>query len=447
MQKVLIVSPHFPPVNAADLHRVRLALPYLRDHGWEPTVLAVAPDSVEGAVIDEVLLRTYPADIRVIRVKGLSVRYTRWAGIGSLWWRCGWALRTAGEKLLGAEQFDLVFFSTTQFDAFTLGPRWRRKFGVPYVLDYQDPWINDYYRDNHARPPGGALKYWFAQRNARRHEPAVLRSASAIIAVSSSYGPMLQQHYPWFSAAKVVTLPFGTSSLDLEIARDHRVKSSLVPFGDGHVHHVYAGRCGPDMTTAMTALLRGFRLFLKSHPDEAARHRFHFIGTDYAPPPLGREWAVPVAVQENVRPYVFEHRYRVPYFDALHYLTQADALVVVGSNDPTYSPSKIFPYLLARRPLVAIVHERSLLVAVARADHVATCFTFNQTTEIDNLARHVHDEWFVAGRYRDPHQASGNLLREHGAAAMTARLVAEFDAARADGKVRPPDVSNEVQHE
>ena len=90
------------------MQRVRLALPYLRDCGWEPTVLALEPNSVEGAVYDPQLIATYPADIRIVRVRGLSPRLTRWAGIGNLWWRCGRALTRAGEKLLRAEKFDLV---------------------------------------------------------------------------------------------------------------------------------------------------------------------------------------------------------------------------------------------------------------------------------------------------------------------------------------------------
>ena len=41
MKRVLIVSPHFPPVNAADMHRARMVLPFLRENGWEAEVLAV----------------------------------------------------------------------------------------------------------------------------------------------------------------------------------------------------------------------------------------------------------------------------------------------------------------------------------------------------------------------------------------------------------------------
>ena len=100
MKKILIVSPHFPPINAPDMQRVRLSLPFLRAQGWEPTVLAVTPESVEGGVRDPMLESTYPVDIRIVRVRGISPRLTRWAGIGSLWWRCGRAVARAGERLL-----------------------------------------------------------------------------------------------------------------------------------------------------------------------------------------------------------------------------------------------------------------------------------------------------------------------------------------------------------
>jgi len=41
MKRVLIVSPNFPPINAPDMQRVRMSLPFYRDNGWEPVVLAV----------------------------------------------------------------------------------------------------------------------------------------------------------------------------------------------------------------------------------------------------------------------------------------------------------------------------------------------------------------------------------------------------------------------
>ena len=411
------------------MQRVRLALPYLRDCGWEPTVLALEPNSVEGAVNDPQLIATYPADIRIVRVRGLSPRLTRWAGIGNLWWRCGRALTRAGERLLRAEKFDLVFISTTQFSAFQLGPRWLRQFGVPYVLDYQDPWINPYYRRTGTAPPGGKLKFALSQWVASRIEPNALRNASAIIAVSDAYGRGLAESYPWFNAQHVQLLPFGASKEDFAALGDYRPTQPLIDFNDGCFHHVYAGRCGPDMSFAMKVLFRAFKLYLESTPDEAQRTRFHFIGTDYAPPPLGREWAIPVAQVEGVSDYVREHCYRVPYFDALYYLKHSNALLGVGSNDPTYAASKIFPYILAERPILLIYHEESLVLQFASRVSVGERFYFAGPEDITRLAEDVHRRWFCSPERRRYVPYDATAFEPFTARSLTSRLAAVFDQA------------------
>ena len=429
MKKVLIVSPHFPPINAPDMQRVRLALPHLRARGWEPTVLAVAPDFVEGAVLDPRLEATYPPDIRVVRVGGVRPQLTRWAGVGSLWLRCGRAVARAGTRLLREEKFDAVLFSTTKFNAFELGPRWRREFGVPFVVDYQDPWVNDYYDRTGTVPPGGKLKYAFAQWTARRAEPRVLREAAAVISVSDSYPLTLARHYPWLERARVHVLPFGAATQDFEAVSGYRPAQPLVNFADGGFHHVYTGRCGPDMAAALAMLFRAFRRYRITHPAAAAKMRFHFIGTDYAPPPLGRDSVRPIAEAEGVADCVHEHRYRVPYFDALYYLRHASALVAVGSDDPTYSASKIYPYVLARRPLLLIFHRHSLVLEFAERVAAGERFAFGAAGDIDAVAAAVYQRWFVEEGWQKPAAYHREALAPFLAEAMTAKLAAILDEA------------------
>jgi hypothetical protein len=429
LRKVLIVSPHFAPINSPDMQRTRLMLPYLRALGWEPIVLAVAPEMVEGGVLEPLLESTYPSDIRIVRVSGVSPKLTRVFGIGSLWWRCGKALRAAGDKLLRTEKFDLVFFSNTQFGSFTLGPRWKALFGVPYVLDYQDPWTNDYYKKTGVRPPGGWLKFGIAQSFARRNEPRVLQDASGIVAVSSAYGAMLAKRYASFDAERVTFLPFGAAVNDISIARAHAPAEPLIDFDDGLVHLVYTGRCGPDMSTALKILFRAFKICLSRRPDHAEHLRFHFIGTDYAPRPLGREWVMPTAKVEGVEAYVSEYCYRVPYFDALYYLSHADALIAIGSNDPTYSASKIFPYVLSHRPLLIIFHADSPVLAMAKAMKCGLRFSFADPGEIDSVATAVADQWFLGDQMSEFVEPDLTAFRPYSSETMAQKIAACFDSA------------------
>jgi Glycosyl transferase 4-like domain len=436
-RRVLVVSLHFPPVNAPDMQRARMALPFLRKQGWEPVVLAVAPDLVEGAVLEPSLESTYAKDIRIIRVRGVPYATTRRAYFGSLWLRCGRAIREAGDKLLASEHFDLVFFTTTQFDAFTLGPRWKAKFNVPYLLDYQDPWVNDYYDRTGVKPPGGKFKFGFSQWMAKLKEPAILRGAAGVISVSPAYGATLARNYKWFDENRVTFLPFGAAERDFDAASTHRPSQPLVSFGDGLVHLVYAGRCGPDMSTSLKILFRAFKIFLAASPDKANLLRFHFIGTDYAPRPLGREWAMPVAREENVESYVDEMCYRVPYYDALYYLTHADALIAVGSNDPTYSASKIFPYVLAHRPLLVIFHELSPVLDMARQMKCCSLFSYSTPDCIDRVAEDVARDWFIEGGMSVVAEPEMSAFRPYSAENMTRQLTECFDAAVARHAMNP----------
>lgn len=429
MRRLLIISPHFPPVNAPDAHRVRLALPHLRALGWEPTVLAVAPETIEGAVIEPRLLDTYPDDIRVVRVSGLPARFTRPLGFGSLWWRAGRALRRAGDRLLASGDFDLVFFSTTQFNAFTLGPRWKTRFGVPYVLDYQDPWVNDHYRRTGERPPGGAVRFWVSQFDARRHEPAVVRQAAGIVTVSPSYSTDLIARYPDLDPQRIHHIPFGAADHDQAVALRHPPARPLIGFDDELIHVVYAGRCVPGMEPALTLLFRAFRTHLERYPDEAGRYRFHFIGTDYAPPPLARHTALPIAQREGVADYVTEHPARVPYFEALHYTVRADVILVLGSDDPGYNASKLHACLLARRPLLCIAHTASPIYRTGRLHTSATTFGFDDSTSPDQEIRRLAETWFAGDGHRTAPTDALDQLAAHTAEAMTRKLSQLFSFA------------------
>src|SRR5205823_4621113 len=96
------------------------------------TILAMRPDCVD-SVTDPFLEKTLPKEACIERVGAFSKRWTKFFGIGGLSYRAWQALRKRGEELLENANFDLVFFSTTEFLFMALGARWLARFGVPYV--------------------------------------------------------------------------------------------------------------------------------------------------------------------------------------------------------------------------------------------------------------------------------------------------------------------------
>jgi hypothetical protein len=71
MKKVLIISPYFPPTNAADMQRVRMSLPFFKEFGWEAEVATVdTRHSYLGK--DELLLQSLPGDVKIHTVGAFS---------------------------------------------------------------------------------------------------------------------------------------------------------------------------------------------------------------------------------------------------------------------------------------------------------------------------------------------------------------------------------------
>jgi hypothetical protein len=380
-RRVLIVSPHFPPINAPDMHRVRMSLPYYREFGWEPHVLAVAPSGASSAWnplgdhgLEPLLNETIPADVPVERVRSLPASLTRFAGVGNIAIRALPFLRAAGNRTIANQKIDLVFFSTTMFAAMPLGRIWKERHRTPYVLDMQDPWVTDYYEAHpDASPPP---KYGVMRRVHAALEPWTMEKVDGLISVSDDYVSELRARYPRLADVPRVTLPFAASRRDFELLDRQPQRHAFFARGDGNIHAVFTGAAGDFMAPALRILLSALRHGCAEAPALFRRVKLHFIGTGYAADRRARKAVEPIARALGVIDHVQEQTSRVPYFEALQLVKDASHLLIVGSDDPAYMPSKLHPYLLAERPLVAVAHEASALAAVLRAAHVEALATF-----------------------------------------------------------------------
>ena len=385
-RRVLIISPHFPPINAADHQRVRMALPYFQEFGWQPHVVAVQPEAVQG-LCDRNLQSTIPEDVPVTYIKALPVKYTKIVGLSNLGWRCLLYLVSVGDKLLQDKSFDLIYFSTTVFLSMGLAARWFKKFGVPYILDFQDPWLSDYFQQQGAKtkPPGGRLKYGFAQFMARQLEPLAMKSVHHVTSVSPAYPEILQQRYPWLKSQQFTVLPFGAPEKDFELLPSLEIKQSIFDPQDGKIHWVYVGRGGQDMAKALEALFIAIQTNRSQNPELWESVRLHFVGTSYAPKGRETKTIEPLAISCGVGDLVTEHPLRIPYFEALQVLKDSNGILLIGSDDPNYSASKIYPCILAQKPILGIFHEQSLVVDVMQRTQAGEIVTFGSEDKPENL--------------------------------------------------------------
>ena len=435
MRRVLVISPHFPPVNAPDHQRVRMALPYLRELGWEATVLAVDPDEIDGLPREPLLEQTIPTDVEVIRCGAAPLALVGRLGMRTLGLRAYPYVARAGSRLLRGQRFDLVFFSTTQFTVMALGPQWLERFGVPYVLDFQDPWLGDDYRERDASTlPGGKWKYGFSQWIAGRLEPRAVRDCAHAICVSPAYPEFLHRRYPHVETSRFSVLPFAVDEGDFVIARLPEARQSIFDPRDGHQHWVYVGVAPPNFATALRGFFRALARAIADDPQVRDRIIIHFVGTSYASGDRAQKTVEPIANEFGVAGCITEHPLRIPYFQALRCLLDADALILPGSDDPTYTASKLMPCLFARKPLLAIFHEGSPVVQTLRDLGAGTVVGFRSETSATELGTRVWEEWFEKEPRVSP-IVSHDLLVPFTARSMSVKLVEIFERTAAAHKM------------
>ncbi len=445
-RRVLIISPAFPPRSAPDSQRVRMSLPYYRENGWDPIVLCVTPAEVE-APEETVLLETIPADVPVYHCSALAKSISRRIGIGNLGWRAWWPLAALGAKLIREQRIDLVFFSTTQFALLPLGRIWRQLFGVPFVVDLQDPWRTDYYERSGVRRAPGGWKYQIARAQAALLEPWSFRKMSGLISVSEKYLHDLRSRYHWFHTVPSASVGFGASELDLEVAK--RLSPALAPtaavsssfpaipraaaIGNPVPSHtfVYTGAAGPITPHAVSLLFSALALFRAEAPERAQRLRFQFIGTSYAPADRAEPTVLPIAEAFGVTDLVSESAARAGHLECIRAQAAADVLFLGGSSDLAYSPSKLYPYFWARRPILAIVFRNSVLERTLRRLGGAHRIVFAETEIVEARAqlvayfRDLAEERLVSADPRDDVYFETHYL----ARSLTGRQTELFDRA------------------
>ncbi|SDG42303.1 Glycosyltransferase Family 4 [Pedobacter terrae] len=356
-KRLLIISPYFPPVNAADMQRIRMSLPYFKASGWEAEVIMVHENYVD-MVKDPLLLACIPNDVPIHKVKALPKKWTSKFGLGSIALRSLWSIRKKGNQLLKHKNFDLIYFSTTQFPVCILGPYWKRRFNIPYIVDIQDPWHSEYYQSKpKAERP---KKYWFSYRLNKYLEPKALKDADGLISVSEAYIDTLHERYPVLKEKPASIIMFGAYEADFDIAKSKEDDLTIVyNKDDGFKHLVYIGRGGNDMSLSLNLLFKAFAQGLKHEPILFNQFRMHFIGTSYAPKGKGVKTIMPLATQMGLANYIQEHTDRIGFYDSIKHLQHAHGLIIIGSEQASYTASKLYPYILAKKPLLGIFHQES----------------------------------------------------------------------------------------
>ena len=442
MKRVLMISPHFPPDTTAGSHRVRLLAPHLEDYGWRPTVLCVDPRDYEGS-LDPELAALVPKSLEVRRCRALPVGSTRLFGIGDLGLRAYWGLRQASRWLLSHEEFDALFITLYPTYPALLGPALKKRFSLPFVLDYQDPWVGAW-----GQSVGGGrggrpdFKSRLSRRLAGWFEPRVVRATDALTAVSSRTYEEIFERHPKLADRPTAAIPLGGEAADFATVREHRQDNGFFDPDDGDFHLCYVGTLLPLGFETLRALLAAVVQLKESRPALYARLRLHFFGTSNQTTVNTEPRVLPMARELGVEECLSEHAARVPYLDALRLLTQASAVLMMGSSERHYTASKLYPAILARRPLLAIYHAEStvtdLLAAAGKPPTIRwLAYDDEQRAEtyVEEIAGHLAA--MIQDPVYRPVDVDESQLTGFSAHALAGRLASLLDSVTSPGVAAP----------
>jgi glycosyltransferase involved in cell wall biosynthesis len=371
MRKVLIVAPTFPPHPSPATHRARFLTRYAPENGWDVEVLSVDPRFYEES-LDEELLHLIPTGTRITHTPAFSTRWTRRLGVGDIGMRAYFPMRRVLRQRCREWRPDALFIPGAPFFTFGLGADMREEFGIPYMLDYTDPWVCPL----HADDDHVWRKAYWARRLALRFEPRAVRHASHILAVSDKTHDGIRQRYRDIPSERLSAMPFGFEAADFDALREHPRANPFWTRDDGKVHVAYVGAVPPDFLEVLRALFDAMRRLRETDRTLYDRIEIHFFGTTYDPAAT-RGLVAPMAEAMGLADKVHERARRIPYVDALNALVSADVVLALGSTMPHYMASKIFPCILAQRPLLGVFHESSTVCDIMKQAGVGELVTFS----------------------------------------------------------------------
>ncbi len=354
MRKVAILTSHFPPSNLTSVHRSRLWARYLPKFGWYPIIITCHYKYYEES-LDFNLQTLLPKWLRIIRVPAFKTKPFRIvgdAGIRSFYW-----IYKALCELCENEKVDFILITIPSNFIAPIGVMISAKFGIPYGIDYIDPWVHEWPGSNKI-----GTKSWLSRKLADLLEPISVERAKLITGINHMYySGMIKRNPAVHTFAITAEMPYGFDFSDfkqtftLKERPLQRIKKNTQVLDEKI--WVYAGAFLPNSTEVYKTLFKALAYLKKQKRIPPQGVKLFFIGTGKSPTDPDGYQVMPLAKLSGVEDLVYEYPCRMNYLEVLSCLIDADGIFIIGSFERHYSPSKVYQALASGRPILAILHK------------------------------------------------------------------------------------------
>lgn len=375
--KVLLIAFHFPPFKGSSgLERTLAFCRSLPARGWQPMVLGAHPRAF--ARTSDERVGDIPAGVRVERpfaldtVRHLSIRgrHLPWMALPDRWasWLIGAIPR--GLRMIRQERPRAIWSTYPIASAHWIGWALHRLTKLPWIADFRDPMVEYNQREQYYAPRDPRLR-----RARLRIERLCARHAARVVFCTEGARRIFLERYPDFPADRALIIPNGFdeasfAGLDAAPPAGPDAKHTLTLLHSGVLYP------GPDRDPS--AFLQAVRRLVDEAPEWKSRLRIRLRASGYL-----TTYAAMIAdlgLQEIV-----ELAPSVPYRAALAEMMAVDGLLVFqGYTSNPAIPAKLYEYLRARRPILALTDGDGDTAALLRKLNVGTVLPIEESSAIES---------------------------------------------------------------
>lgn len=348
MKNILMIAYHFPPIRVSSgIQRTLKFAAYLLDYGWTTQVLTVNPRAYERVSDDQ--LDEIPAEIVVKRAftldtaKHLSIkgRYLSWLALPDRW--ISWCLGgvPGGLALIWKYKPKVIWSTYPVATAHLLGLILHRMTGIPWVADFRDSMTEEGYP---TEPSQWRVFRWLERQTVSSCSRAVFTTPGAI--------RMYAERYPEIPASRWALIANGYDEENFVHAEHSEAyRQALAAKNNGQTVLLHSGLLYPSE--------RDPRQFFRALAElkqsgRVAAGQFKVILRATGHDELHRQLIADNGLDELV---FLEPS--IAYEAALAEMLTADGLLVFQAANCNHQiPAKIYEYLRARRPILALTDPK-----------------------------------------------------------------------------------------
>lgn len=359
-QHVLMIAFHYPPAaGSSGLQRTLSFSRYLPAHGWQPLILTANARAYDRVRNDQLV--DIPESVDVNRAFAIDVkqhlsicgRYPAWLARPDRWG--SWCLGAVpiGLRMIRRHSPKLIWSTYPIATAHLIGSMLHRLTGIPWVADFRDPMVEEDMRTGDLFPSDPGIR-----RSRLVIEQRCVKQAKRIVFCTQGARAICTERYPGMPANRSGVIPNGFDEMifgqaEKSVAAAQLEEGNMLRLVHSGVLYPGTDRDPGALLDALAALIASgrinendLRIILRASGHEAAHRR---------------------AIEQRKLDKVVLLAPAVPYRDAIGEMLAADGLVLLqGYTSNPAIPAKLYEYLRARKPILALVDDAGDTAALLR---------------------------------------------------------------------------------